>query len=536
MTDTVGRNDPCPCGSGKKYKHCCGKPAPLADVLYVHPAKQGVDLELPLDARLPGRRPTPGRPYGLIPLGLPAMVNVLRDAGFVVRGVNLPWERRIDPAFDLRAWLRRQPRAGIALIDLHWYEHAYGAISVAEVCKEVRPDMKTVLGGLTASGFAGEILESFDAVDFVIRGDGEGPLLHLARSLKEGAPALAEIPNLSYRTGEAVQENPLTYTAATDDLDGLNYVDIDFLDHHEDYLASEYLVVDMEKTRAAMNAEQPFLGRWIATARGCKYECSYCGGCKSAHRVLAGRNGIVPRSPEAVVDELARLAERGVHQAALSYDIAELGEPYWRRLFSLMRKRGVSIGLYNEFFQLPPASLMKHFARSVDMAHSCLAVSPLSGNERVRHLNGKQYTDAELINILDYLNLYNVSILVYFSLNLPGENEMTIHETVRLAETIYNHYPSSLLKIISSCHTMDPLSPMQQHASKYGIEASWTTFEDFYVYCRETQFARPEARTGAWRGFELTGSQGRSIAAMADIWDNAREGREACWWPIPPSW
>jgi preprotein translocase subunit SecA len=21
----VGRNDPCPCRSGKKYKHCCGK-------------------------------------------------------------------------------------------------------------------------------------------------------------------------------------------------------------------------------------------------------------------------------------------------------------------------------------------------------------------------------------------------------------------------------------------------------------------------------------------------------------------------------
>ena len=21
----VGRNDPCPCGSGKKYKRCCGK-------------------------------------------------------------------------------------------------------------------------------------------------------------------------------------------------------------------------------------------------------------------------------------------------------------------------------------------------------------------------------------------------------------------------------------------------------------------------------------------------------------------------------
>ena len=25
MSEKIGRNDPCPCGSGKKYKHCCGK-------------------------------------------------------------------------------------------------------------------------------------------------------------------------------------------------------------------------------------------------------------------------------------------------------------------------------------------------------------------------------------------------------------------------------------------------------------------------------------------------------------------------------
>ena len=23
--ETIGRNAPCPCGSGKKYKNCCGK-------------------------------------------------------------------------------------------------------------------------------------------------------------------------------------------------------------------------------------------------------------------------------------------------------------------------------------------------------------------------------------------------------------------------------------------------------------------------------------------------------------------------------
>jgi hypothetical protein len=25
VSQKVGRNDPCPCGSGKKYKHCCGR-------------------------------------------------------------------------------------------------------------------------------------------------------------------------------------------------------------------------------------------------------------------------------------------------------------------------------------------------------------------------------------------------------------------------------------------------------------------------------------------------------------------------------
>jgi hypothetical protein len=28
MSEKIGRNDPCPCGSGKKYKQCCGKPEP----------------------------------------------------------------------------------------------------------------------------------------------------------------------------------------------------------------------------------------------------------------------------------------------------------------------------------------------------------------------------------------------------------------------------------------------------------------------------------------------------------------------------
>jgi len=132
--------------------------------------------------------------------------------------------------------------------------------------------------------------------------------------------------------------------------------------------------------------------------------------------------------------------------------------------------------------------------------------------------------------------LHNVSIFVYFSLNLPGENETTLEETIALARQICDVYPTSLLKILNSCHTVDPLSPMQQHPEKYDITVSMTTFRDFYNYCRETQLAAPEARTGAWRGFTATTVEGCSLKVMADKWDAARQGHESCWWPIPPSW
>ncbi len=40
MTASIGRNDPCPCGSGKKYKHCCMRKAVDRRVVR-HPARQG---------------------------------------------------------------------------------------------------------------------------------------------------------------------------------------------------------------------------------------------------------------------------------------------------------------------------------------------------------------------------------------------------------------------------------------------------------------------------------------------------------------
>jgi clorobiocin biosynthesis protein CloN6 len=519
-------------GSGQKYQVTQETRADGPPVLFIHPTKQGLRFR---------SDPKMGRPYGLLPVGLPALVNVLRQNGIQVKGIDQSLEIQINPSFNISNWLMSQRGVKVILIDLHWYEHCFGAIDIAQAGKRTHPDAWVVLGGLSASGFARDILESFPEVDVIVRGDAEKPLLEMVQHLLAATDrptalsGLSQIPNLTYSTPEGVVENELGYTASTEDLDQLDYVDLSFLEHSREYLVHEYVVTDLGMARQALNTD-PFLGRWVTTARGCKYECAYCGGCKSAHKLLAGRNGIVSRSPEIVVDELVRLQEMGVHQASLAYDIAELGEAYWSKFFQLYNEKDAHIGLYNEFFQMPSVEFVHAYMECADMKHSCVTLSPLSGNERVRRLNGKHFSNSQLFDMLALLSQYPSYLIVYFSLNLPGETNETFQETLALATDIYHYYPNSHLKILNSVHTIDPLSPMNVRAERYGVESSMKSFMDFYNYCKDTRFQSAESRNGLHRGFELVDPGARSLQWMADTWDAARQGKENSWWPIPPSW
>ena len=519
-------------GAEREPVQASGPSALEAPILYIHPAKQGLDFRPDTDF---------GRPYGLIPVGLPALVNVLRDNGIRVHGVSHALELQLDRYFNLKSWLRKHSEARAVLIDMHWYEHCYGAVDVARAVKEVFPQAWTVLGGLSATGFHREIMENFREVDFIVRGDAEKPLLALVQLLLQAKDSsalqesLGRVPNLSYRNEQGLVENLLEYTGSTADLDELDFIDLDFLDHHQQYFVHEYIVADLSMARTALE-KNPYKGRWLLTARGCKYHCSYCGGSKESHKQLAGRQGITLRSPGKVLEDLARLQEKGVHQASMTYDIAELGEEYWRTLFAGMRQAKMKIGLYNEFFQLPQPEFIDDLARTTDLTHSCVAISALVGTERVRRLNGKHYSNQRLFEILDVLSRHKFYIFVYFSLNLPGETTQTFQETLSLARDIYDFYPKKQLKMLNTVHTIDPVSPMNMYADKFGIVPTMSTFMDFYNYCRQTQRADPAARTGLHRGFDLKDPSARSLHEMSDAWDRARQGREISWWPIPPSW
>ena len=280
----------------------------MPDVLYIHPAKHDVDSGFE-DLGY----------YFFIPVGVIALLNLLRREGLTVRGVNYPAELMRNRDFRLRPWLAAQSDVKLVLVDLHWYMHSYGAIRVARACKQVLPGAQVALGGITASLFAAEILRAFPEVDLVIRGDAEQPLLALAKRLCAGtATHLSSIPNLTYRSGGQVLENQRTYCATPDDLDGLNFVDLGFLEH-----APWYGRLQFEPTGLTQSLPDP-RGHWLCIGRGCRYDCSFCGGGRQSHEIFAGRNGFVLRSPEKVAQDIQRLAQMGTDQVSLNLDPAIL--------------------------------------------------------------------------------------------------------------------------------------------------------------------------------------------------------------------
>ncbi len=481
-------------------------------ILYLHPAKQQVGFPF-ADPRLSYLTP-----FTLFPMGVIGLANRLRQEGISIRGLNYPAESFIRPGFDLAAWLRSSETPRLILMDLHWYEHSFGALDVARMCKQLFPHVPIVVGGLTASLYAREILEAFPWVDYIIRGDAEDPLSRLASALCSGkvlCQDLEGIPNLTYRWDNEVLENAATYHISAQEYEDLNLCALDFLVHADTYLGFQYV-----GRKEIFYPDEPPRQRahWLNIGRGCVYDCSFCGGGRRSHEAIAGRQCLVLRSPERVADDIEALRERGVDQVALSHDPAILGEAYWKALLGELSRRRVRIGLYVEAFQLPGEDFLEAFAECADLRHSQIALSLLSGDEHVRRLNGKQYSNHELFAALKTLRRHRVPLAIYYSFNLPGQNEDALRRTLLVTQRLGQVYPHSLLMVYNQPHTLDPCSPMSRCPEDFGITVAYKSFQDYFDYCRLTAAENPGVLGYAYRGFTWRGRAPETEARMQAMW------------------
>ncbi len=252
--------------------------------------------------------------------------------------------------------LHKTELAGFTLKSYQWLMDYY----LIGRLKEMNPDIKIVIGGITGKDQGHAFMNLFSLADFAIWGEGEYPLFHLVRALKEGTP-LCEVPNLVYREDSKVcltekcQENF--------DLDSYPFADhSDYIRTFKTYMTGSVLSDYMEAYGKYVSDEIPVVIP-VWGSRSCNWnKCKFC--------VLNEEYSYRSRSPENIVEEIEYQSEKyGV--CSFIFVDTEVGGTLkkFKSLLKLLIKSSAARGRkYRILAELSPLFITSETARYMRLA------------------------------------------------------------------------------------------------------------------------------------------------------------------------
>ena len=424
------------------------------DVLYIHSTKNPTN-----DNCLK---------YAYMPMGIIGILNNLRVLNFEVYGINYAIEKTLDPDFNILTFFKNIEYK-VLLTDLHWYEHAFGAMHIVSESKKAHPEIPTIIGGYTSTIYSEEIMKNFNDVDYVVTGDSDLPMEMLIKNiLKTENISVEDIPNIWYRKNKEIIKSNKTWVQT--DLDNINFIDVDFFEHSDKI---PYL--------SCGGANRQSSERWICIARGCKFNCAYCCGANKNMNALFNRCNILLRSPKKVAEDFCKLAKQGINHVSPSHDLQMFGEKYYKEIFSNIRKSGSKPGMYLECFQLPTKEFINEIEKTFDIKNTILALSPISGNEKLRKENGKIFNNNDFYNVIEFILSKKISVQVYYTANIVGETKEEFMDTYFQMQYLHVAFGFDKNQIFYQRIVIDPLAGMRDFK---GIEVTYNTFMDYYEYCK----------------------------------------------------
>ncbi len=428
------------------------------------------------------------KPFGpymtvnLIPMGTLALADLIHQAGYRTEVLHLGLEWIDKGIFSPLPYLEER-EVKMVVIPLHFHPQSYDVMKTASEIKEKQKHTIILSGGYTASLFHQEILSHFPQIDAIIRGDGEVPLIQFVRALKEGL-GFEDIPNLTWRNGQEVRVNPTSYVASESDLDRSSYTNLSLLRDKETYIRYMGMPfvwakgLSKEENRRCFHLGPPLFP--LNIGRGCSGNCTWCGGGSLAQEVVNRRRRVVFRSPEAVTRSMAEGMEMGYEMFNIAFDPGKEGERYYKELFPLIRKRNLRTRVYFESFSLPSETFLKEFAKTFILDGSVLALSPESGDERIRHRNKTfSYSNDELLKTISEAEGLGIRVDLFFSMGIPGERYPDLMKTVALRKEIKGRF-KKIGRIWSSPISLEPGAPWHLHPEAFGIVSTKRSFLDFY--------------------------------------------------------
>ncbi len=426
-----------------------------------------------------------------MPLGLLALADHLERRGHDAEVVHAGVEARLNRAFAVVDDARAHP-AGLLALALHWHHQLEPVARAVAQLHAALPQVPVVVGGLTASAFAEDILRDWPGVNFVITGEAERGLAELVEVLAADRSDFDGVSNLVYRAGGTIRRSPRQYVASPAELDALEFARFDLLRHHQSYNAQ------FAEDRAGGWSHPPAF--YVATGRGCTVDCAFCSGGRSGHRTLAGRTEVVFRSAERVLHDLQLAIRHGVQTACFCFDPPPQSDRYTRDLFSLAEGKVGNLEAVFECYRPPSAELLDSFARCFPEQRGRVSLSPTVADERLRRrLLGAPYSNTELEHALMQCQSLGIDTTLYFAA-VPQETEQQFDKSLAWQRELAERFGC---RLICSPLEIEPHAPWTLDPVAFGLRAARTDWAGFVgrhgpvatlgvSYAREIGYEFPE--------------------------------------------
>ena len=399
------------------------------------------------------------------PLGLAFLAGALEAAGCEVQILDLVVEayhpERMQQILDTF-----QPDLVGATAVTMTFDHAVGVLTGI---KALAPDRVTVMGGPHVTFWAEETLKRYPAVDIVVRGEGEGTLVALARALAAGSD-WSHLPGIVFRRGARIIDNG--WPALETDLDRL----------------------------APPARHRLPLGRYRAlhmpismtTSRGCPHGCIFCVG-----RKMVGAR-VRYRDPVKVVDELTDLAAYGFHQINLADDLFTASAGHCLAVCDEILKRGLDVR-WTSFARVDTVSteVLKRMRQA-----GCQAVSfgIETGDPQIMKTIRKGITLEQVVAAVQMCHEAGLMPHGSFILGLPGETPETIERTLAFGRRL------EAMGVSYGFHLLAPFpgTRVRDRAGEYGIRILTDDWREYHanraiVETATVPAARLDEIAGGWK-------------------------------------
>lgn len=440
-----------------------------------------------------------------MPMGIFSLADRLDRARHDVEILHVGAELRRDRSFDLASALAESlPR--VVGFTLNWHHQLADVLAQAEAVRQALSQVNIVVGGLTASVFDREILESCPAIDAVVRGDAEHPLEEYVGSVEWDLEP-ETVPNLTWRKGKEIVRNELSWFANAKALSDMDFGRLDLLRNADHYSGEPWEplwnVAPSKPSRRTFH---------LPIGRGCNWDCAFCSGCREGHRRFTGRAAPVFRSAESVLHTIEQVLSAGVDSLYACYDpyVASRTE-YFLDLFERIRGADLRPAIEFECFSLPEPEFVRAFARTFDRETSKLVLSPGTAMEENRYIfHGSSYANADVEHTLSMARGCGIRSHVCFSI-YPPEGWAEARALARWQQSLVERFECSLFVCPIE---MEPWAPWQLDPERYELSDVRTSFDQYLK--RHQQVGHQERAWAAEIGYATEELAARTLLLRSE--------------------